>query len=442
MLPRSLRGELTLAFTALAALVVLAATTGMTIVLRHAVWAPLDAALEEEAEVVSLGADRTGLARAVARIGAEQDLGPRKFIRVEGPGGRLVAGSGRVPPGMEGAGPVPATIDAGRHAYRVLRRPAPEGRTIQIGVGVDRHVRMLRRATAAIGATAAVLLATLAFLAWIITSRATADLARLASELETVEAGSLDRRLVPRRTTEVDRLSAVLNRLLARLEDALGHLRRFTADAAHELRTPIAALRARIEVTLARARSADEYREGLVDALEQTERVGRLADDLLTLSAVEGGTIGAELVRLDSVAREVAEFLDPVAQEQGRRFACAADEPVTVAGSAELLKRLLLNLVDNAFSHTAPSAAVRLSVRADPDTATIEVRDEGAGIPTADLPRVFDRFHRGRTSARGAGLGLALCREIAAGHRGRIALGSTPGAGTTVTVTLPRASAA
>jgi signal transduction histidine kinase len=289
------------------------------------------------------------------------------------------------------------------------------------------------------------LLASLAVLAWAITSRATAELARLAAELETVEAGSLDRRLAPRRTVEVDRLAAVLNRLLARLESAVGHLRRFTADAAHELRTPVAALRAHLEVALARARTPEAYQDGLIDALEQTERLGRLAADLLTLSAVEAGTTGGEtrdeIVRLDRLAREVAEFLEPVAQEQGRPFLCEAEHAVAVRGAPELLKRLVLNLVDNAFRHTPVAAPVHLCVRGEDGLARIEVRDGGPGIVAADVPGVFERFRRGRSATAGTGLGLALCREIAARHRGQIALDSAPGSGTTVTVTLALAGA-
>ncbi len=166
-----------------------------------------------------------------------------------------------------------------------------------------------------------------------------------------------------------------------------------------------------------------------------------MAADLLTLSAVEAGAGGTDVVRLDAVVREVADFLEPVAQEQGRRFACESERPVAVCGAPDLLKRLVLNLVDNAFRHTPPSVAVRLAVRSDDDTATIEVNDDGPGIPATDLPQVFERFRRGRGATTGTGLGLALCQEIATRHHGRIALESAPGVGTRVIVTLPLADA-
>src|SRR5437870_3786422 len=369
------------------------------------------------------------------------------FVRMWAADGRVLAASGTIPPALarQAAPAVPATryatIGVGRAAYRIIWYAAPGIGWSEIGIRVGRELRTLRRVQLAIGASAGLLLGTLACLAWAITTRATAEIDQLAAQLETLEAASLDRRLAPGRTSEVDRLVAVLNRLLSRLETAVEHLRRFTADAAHELRTPIAALRAHLEVALARGGSPDGYRNGLLDALEQAERLGRVAADLLTLSAVEAGAGGTDVVHLDAVAREVADFLEPVAQEQGRRFACESERPVAVCGAPDLLKRLVLNLVDNAFRHTPPSAAVRLAVRSDDGTATIEVDDDGPGIPATDLPQVSERFRRGRRATSGTGLGLALCQEIATRHLGRIALESDPGLGTKVIVTLPLADA-
>ena len=446
--PRSLRWRLTLAFTAVAGVAVLAASVGAIILVEHAVWDPIDAALAEEGETLTeLGdaASAGDFSRAVTRVAAERAFGDGKFVRMWAADGRVLAASGTIPPALarQAAPAVPATryatIGVGRAAYRIIWYAAPGIGWSEIGIRVGRELRTLRRVRLAIGASAALLLGTLAFLAWAITTRATAEIHQLAAELETLEAASLDRRLAPGRTSEVERLVAVLNRLLSRLETAVGHLRRFTADAAHELRTPIAALRAHLEVAL--GRSPDGYRNGLLDALEQAERLGRVAADLLTLSAVEAGAGGTDVVRLDAVAREVADFLEPVAQEQGRRFACESERPVAVCGAPDLLKRLVLNLVDNAFRHTPPSAAVRLAVRSDDGTATIEVNDDGPGIPATDLPQVFERFRRGRGATTGTGLGLALCQEIATRHHGRIALESAPGVGTRVIVTLPLADA-
>jgi len=449
--PRSLRWQLMLVFTGIAAVVVVAAAVGMLILIEQAVWGPLDAAIEEEAETLARIrniAPVEDLQRAVANVGSEAAPGPGKLIRVTAAGGETLAEAGRMPP--EIAGLVPpleatthyATVGGGRDPYRVVWYAVEGGGWSEVAVRIGAQVGLLRRARFAIIGGATGLLATLAMLAWAMTSRATSELARVAAELETIEAGSLDRRLVPRRTTEVDRLATVLNRLLGRLEAAMGHLRRFTADAAHELRTPVTALRARLEVTIGRAHSPEAYREGLLDALEQTERLGRLTEDLLTLSAVEAGTAGVpsgdETVQLDDLVREVAESLEPVAQEQGRPFTWNASTGVGVRGSSSLLKRLVLNLVDNAFRHTPPTAEVSVTAGTRDGSATVEVTDRGPGIVAADRTLVFERFRRGRgVTTAGSGLGLALCQEIAARHGGQIALDSVPGRGTTVTVILP-----
>src|SRR6266849_6328690 len=219
---------------------------------QYAVWAPIDAALTEEAETLTQLGDvaRPGdFAGAVARVGRERnfgsqlDFGGGKFVRVRAADGRLLAASGTIPSALaEQEVPVVptthyATIGRGRTAYRIIWYAAPGVGWSEIGVRVGRELRTLRRVQLAIAASAALLLGTLAFLAWAMTTRATAEIGQLAAQLETLEAASLDRRLASGRTAEVDRLVAVLNRLLARLEAAVGHLRRFTADAAHELRT-------------------------------------------------------------------------------------------------------------------------------------------------------------------------------------------------------------
>jgi signal transduction histidine kinase len=445
---RSLRARLTLLFLAITGMAILGVALWMNAVVERAVWAPLDAELEEELETLCTlmaAGQLDGVKTATAAIAREARHGPGKFVRVLGRRRAVIAAAGRVPNVVRRRG-MPANADADtvtlrRNAapMRVVWYPVRDGCGGIAGVDGRRHVATLVRARIAIAAGACVLLVTLGLLAWFVTARATSEIGRLAAEVSTIEAGSLDRRLVPRRTLEVDRLAGVLNRLLARLEAAVTHLQRFTADAAHELRTPIAALRARLEVAIAGPADAAAYRDGLVDGLEQAERLGRMAEDLLTLSAVEAG-VGAdrhEPVRVDLLAHEVVDALEPVAQEQGRTLACDAPTAVDVHGAALLLKRVLLNLVDNSLRHTPSGAPVRVVVARNGEGATIVVEDGGPGMSPDDLASAFQRFRRGRGATGGSGLGLALCREIVAAHGGRIDLTSEPGRGTRVVVTLP-----
>jgi signal transduction histidine kinase len=435
----------------MATVLIVAAVMGTRTLIDRAVWGPLDAALLEEATTLEALWDRNRpdeFVRMVRRIGEETDLGQSKFVRVTEADGRILAEAGpwsgdEAPPPSGDRVTEVRTLIHGEHAFRLVRYPHSGGGWTALGVNADDERQLLLRPHIAMFLGAAFLLVTLATLAWVITTRSVNELERLAGELETLEAGSLDRRISARRTSEVDRVVTVLNRLLARLEAAITHLRRFAGEAAHELRTPVAALRARLEVTVEGESSLERYRNGLLDALEQTERIERLAEGLLTLTAIEQGSIAAtavrEPVRLDAVAREVGEAFEPVAQEQGRPFVCRTPEPVVVSGAEPLLKRLLLNLVDNAFRHTPHSAPVEIAVSAKDGTAHVRVIDHGPGIPAHELPRLFERFRRGSTSSgSGSGLGLAICREIVAAEGGHIAVESSAGTGTIVTVTLRR----
>jgi signal transduction histidine kinase len=443
---RSLRLRLTGAFVGIAGVLIVAAGLGTRILVERAVWGPLDAALLEEATTIEALWDRhrpDEFNRMVRRIGEETDLGHGKFLRITEADGRVLSQAGTwvgdAPPAPSAARLTDAlTLVRGDHTFRLVRYPHADGGWMELGVSADDERRALMRSHVAMLLGSGFLLVTLATLAWMITTRSVNELERLAGELETLEAGSLGRRISPRRTTEVDRVVTVLNRLLGRLEAAVTHLRRFAGEAAHELRTPVAALRARLEVAVEGETSLERYRNGLLDALEQTERIERLAEGLLTLTAIEQGSIAATArrapVRLDQLAREVGEAFEPVAQEQGRPFVWRAPDPVVVSGSESLLKRLLLNLVDNAFRHTPHGAPVELTVLSTNGTAHISVIDRGPGIPPHELPRLFERFRRGATG--GSGLGLAICREIIAAEGGQLRVESSAETGTTVTVTL------
>lgn len=459
--PRSLRVRLTASFVVLGGALVIVASIGVSNLLGRAVWRPLDAALEEEAVQLGLilrsndtepahGEDLPGgeadyLVATVAQIGSEHDLGPAKFVVVVDHHGKVLASHGEVPerftflPPADDARRRTEFFVGGDHVYRVVRLAIPGGGWSSIGVRADRQVQSLARARLGLTLGAMAFLAVLGALAWQITTRATAEIDGVAAELEALEADSLHRRLEQRDTTEVDRLATALNRMLARLDHAVSHLRRFTADAAHELRTPLAALRARIEGTLAAESSLDAYRDGLIDGLEQTERLTLLAADLLTLSAVESAeSLPDEEVDLSSLAREVGEFLEPVAEEQGRTLTISTAPGAIVRGSPRLLNRVIVNVLDNAFRHTRIGGRIEIDVKHHGASVRVSVRDEGPGFD-GDPDLLLRRFARGTSEHAGAGLGLAICHEIVRAHRGRIHIASAVENGTTVSFEIPAA---
>jgi len=444
---RSLRVRLTLGFSLFAAVTVGIAAAATVLLLEEVTLGQLDTTLLEEATTLATLTDLSDdqLAAAVRDIGTEREIGPRKFVSIMRADGTVVAAWRRMPRVVvrgKLAAPAPRVFTAGEDEarFRVASAPTPSGGRVVVGVHATHVVRRVQRATWGIAVTSAALVGLLGLGAWLLTGRATGEIDRLAGEVATIEAGTLERRLTERRTTEVDRLVAVLNRVLTRLERSVGQMRRFSADAAHELRTPLTALRARLEVGLRRG-GETVAREVVLDALEETERLGRLAEDLLTLARLEGGGVSRAAldgpVRLDTVVDEVGTALVAIAEEQGRPFHWESPPELSVRGSEPLLKRVLLNLVDNAFRHTAPTAGVVMRAERDGDCARLVVADEGPGIASDVVPHVFERFRHG--AGGGTGLGLALVREIVERHGGTVTLSSTPGTGTVALVLLPLA---
>jgi len=457
-LGNSLRVRVTATFVAIATVLVAGGYGGAIWLLHRTLWEPLDASLHEKARALELvsededddepgqpnpGEDQAeDLVQAVHHLGGGPHAG-EQFVAVTTFGGEPIASAGRRPAAIDTRdiatmGERILIVPDGQHVYRVITHQLGALGWAAIGVRVDRQMRALRWASIALGGGAVVMLGAIAFLAWSISSSATREMDELTAELEAIESASDARRVQPRRTSEVRRLADALNRLLVRLELADARLRRFTADAAHELRTPIAALRAHLDVALARPPSIDAYRDGLLDAVEQTERLTVLAEDLLTLSAVESGaSTRQDRVDVGALAKEVAEFLESVAQEQGREFGVAVDPATYVRGDGALLKRLLLNLLGNAFRHTAAGVPVRLEVSHNGAQVGVRVSDFGCGISEAQQRVLFERLAGKRAAGPGSGLGLAICREIVAVHRGTIAVESAAGRGTTVVVDLP-----
>jgi two-component system, OmpR family, sensor kinase len=232
-----------------------------------------------------------------------------------------------------------------------------------------------------------------------------------------------------------------------RLED-LDRLRiQFLADVSHELRTPLAVLRGEAEVTLrSRANSADDYRDTLGQIVEQAEHMTRLVDDLLFVTRAEADSIRFEMRRLDlrRILDQAVEDGRMLALERGLEVAAhQPTEPVPVWGDGQRLYQTLLIAIDNAVKYAHPQTTVDVALDAADGQSSILVRNRGLGVPTEDLPYVFDRFYRGRHNASlpgGSGLGLSIAKWIVEKHGGTIALLSKPGGVTELEIHLPETS--
>ena len=279
---------------------------------------------------------------------------------------------------------------------------------------------------------------------YMLARKALAPVDRMVHTADQITATQLDRRIdVTNTDDELGRLARTLNGMIARLERSFDEVRRFTADAAHELRTPLAVLRNEAEVALRKPREPEQYRRVLEDQLEELERLSRLAERLLFLCREDAGLVpmSRELVRLDEVVEDIADHMRVVAEEKGVTLETDGIGPSHINGDEDQLRRLLFNLLDNAIKFTPAKGTVTVESACVDARVRIVVTDSGIGIPPEHLPQVFKRFYRvdparGR-EVGGAGLGLAIARSIAEAHGGSIEIESTVGKGTRAILTLP-----
>ncbi len=275
---------------------------------------------------------------------------------------------------------------------------------------------------------------------------------RMVREVEAITDGtSLHRRLaVPMTGDELSRLAITVNRMIARLERSFQSLRRFTADASHELKTPLMVVRAGVERTLTHPGTSGESLETLDQTLEQLNRMTEMMDNLLTLARVDEGRapLALEPCDLRDVVADVSETGGILGEGAGVEVATQMPEtPVRLPLDRGRIRQMLLNLVTNAIKYTPEGGRVGIELSYAGSEVRLVVEDTGIGIAAGDLDHIFDRFWRAdvarsRTGARpGVGLGLAITKWIAEAHGGSITVQSRPGRGTTFTVTLPRPEA-
>ena len=233
------------------------------------------------------------------------------------------------------------------------------------------------------------------------------------------------------------------------VERAMAHMRRFMADAAHELRTPLTVMRSRAEVTLARPREPDAYVAALRSLERETIHLARIVDDLLTLARADAGQRPVERTRvfLDDVLLDAVEAVRSIAEPRCVRVEVGEFEEASVTGDPQLLRQLVMILLDNAVKFTGPEGVVRAGVERVNEAAVLTVTDTGIGITEEQLPHVFERFYRGDAArtrdggTHGVGLGLSIAQWIAEEHGASMRIASRPGQGTRVIVQFPRRQA-
>jgi signal transduction histidine kinase len=335
-----------------------------------------------------------------------------------------------------------------RKLLMVAQSPSDRGSAVSrvvVATEADIPDPAIRDLVATMAAVAPILLIASIALAYAIAGRAFQPVDRLVNEVQAITDGrSLHRRLPVTAGEEIARLAVTLNEMLERLEKSFAALRRFTADASHELKTPLAVMRADVERAMSDRAPGPEKLVALEEALHETTRMADLVDSLLTLARADEGRfdLHRERVPLAPLAHEVFETATILGEAAGLTVTMPEIADVMVLADRTRLRQLFLNIVTNALKYTT-TGSVELSLVAHDRSVAFTVRDTGMGISAADLPHIFERFYRAdrarsRSSERGGfGLGLAISQWIAEAHGGTISVRSRLGRGTTFTVTLP-----
>jgi signal transduction histidine kinase len=273
--------------------------------------------------------------------------------------------------------------------------------------------------------------------------RALAPVDDITRAAKSITVQNLSRRLeVPETCDELQRMSEAWNEVLERLDGAIQKIVKFTADASHELRTPIAVIRTAAELALRTDREPDQYKESLRIIDHEAQRITELTESLLTLARMDSSTVEMPLapVNIGQLGNQLLQHLRPMASERGITLRSESDLSRSFAMANELgVRRLLLILLDNGIKYTREGGTVLLSVVPVDRRLCITVRDSGEGIGPEHLPHIFERFYRvdaARSVNDGAGLGLSIAKTIADVHGTKIEVESTPGGGSSFTFSL------
>ncbi|MEI7781991.1 MAG: ATP-binding protein [Planctomycetota bacterium] len=335
-----------------------------------------------------------------------------------------------------------------RFARRRITDPTDEAFHVRVGMPtafLEEDVDSLARILIPVGIVLSLLTPLAGY--WL-ALRATSPIAEILRTADHLKPTRLGDRLEVRGTKdELDRLSLTINRLLDQVAGHVERQQQFVADAAHELRGPLAAIQTTLEVDSSKDRNSAEYRTTIEDVLEETRHLSKLANHLLLLAEGESDAVAlpSATVDLDAILRQTTGMFAGAAEERSIHLLVHSSGSVPVSGDARQLRQVASNLLDNAIRFTPAGGSVTLSLTRDPvkKEAALTVEDTGCGIEERHLGRVFDRFFQADAardrgdSSRGGGLGLAICQAIIERHGGTIVVQSRAGDGTTFTVRLP-----
>lgn len=365
-------------------------------------------------------------------------------IRLFDPEGRLLVDLGTTR-GL----PPPPRLDVGRdrmdkvelgsrHTHLVLAGRAEHG-LVQASIDSNRFAGRIEHIRDVFLMAIPIVLVLTAGLGWWLARGSLRPIADMTAAARRISAARLEERIpVGGSGDELDRLAETLNGMISRIQEGMGEMEAFAGDVAHQLRTPLNALRNQLEVTLEKERPPQEYRRVLLDVHDEVMEFAETVNAMLRLAR---SLAGLEQQRRSALAlgpllQTVVDFFEPAAEEKGVKLGRSVRDEVGVSGDAAWLHQLFANLLDNAIRFTPSGGAVEVELRREGAHATVHVRDTGVGVGDEERERLFERFQSGSRS-RGSGLGLAIAAHIARAHGGWIEVESAPGYGSTFTVRLP-----
>ena len=348
--------------------------------------------------------------------------------------------------------PVAVTTATDGGAFRVMSRPfEADGKQYSVAgaYSLRDNVEVLQRLREVFLIAIPLMLVTAAFGGYALARRSLAPVAAMATQAAAIGETNMHERLPVSGGDELMGLAGVVNGLLERLELSFDRQRRFITDASHELRTPTAVVRTEADITLSRAhRSEEEYRASVAVIGDASRRLTRIVDDLFLLSRADSGhlAVRAEPLYLEEIVHHATRAVHSVASQRGVEVTLRDAVDAPFVGDADLLGRLLLNLLDNAIKYSPRGASVDVAMAVEDRAYAISVIDAGPGIPIEEHERVFERFVRldsarsraENSSTSGAGLGLAIGRRIAGLHGGSLRIAESRPGRTVFTLTLPR----
>ena len=470
---RSLRGRLTVWYVSVLAVVLASVSLMIHVLLQRELHDRIDESLQAVTGIAITSLDND-LDEGQSVVGAAQSTSAelnsnQAMVAIYDAAGNLLAEAGRddeleldlpdavdIPENEPLLYTATETDDDDRHRIAVRRAVVGPGRVEYLVVAgtdleaTDEELASLRRILLTVVPAALVIAA---IVGWFLARHSLSPVMFMAERARRIGVENLGGRLpVVNAHDELGRLAGTFNEVLGRLESSFAQQRQFMADASHELRTPVATARTAVSVALqVPHRTEDDYRETLQIIEQQTGRLARMVDDMFTLARADAGNYPVQRgpMYLDELVEEVARAARVIADRKGVSIDVMVDEEASWTGDEELIRRMLVNLLDNSIRYAPPDSSVAIALQRPGDHYDITVTDRGPGIPLEAQPHIFERFYRSETArgrapadSGGAGLGLAIARWIARLHSGDVTLVASSAAGTVFRIRLPAPEAA